>query len=40
MRKEMDRLWDSFFEERPIRKAEEIGEWVPSLDVSETKNEI
>jgi HSP20 family protein len=40
MRKEMDRLWDSFFEERPIRKAEETGEWVPSLDVSETKNEI
>jgi HSP20 family protein len=38
MRREMDRLWDSFFEERPRRKAEEVGEWLPSLDVSETKN--
>jgi len=40
MRREMDRLWDSFFEERPRRKAEEIGEWFPSLDVSETKNDL
>lgn len=40
MRREMDRLWDSFFEERPRRKAEEVGEWLPSLDVSETKNEL
>jgi HSP20 family protein len=40
MRREMDRLWDSFFEERPRRKAEEIGEWRPSLDVSETKNDL
>lgn len=38
MRREMDRLWDSFFE--PRRKGEEIGEWLPSLDVAETKNEI
>ncbi len=36
----MDRLWDSFFEERPRRKAEETGEWLPVLDVAETKNEI
>ena len=40
MRREMDRLWGSFFEERPRRKAEEIGEWLPSLDVSETKNDL
>jgi len=40
MRREMDRLWDSFFEGRPGRKAEEIGEWLPSLDVSETKNDV
>ena len=38
MRREMDRLWDSFFEERPQRKIEELGEWGPSLDLSETKN--
>jgi HSP20 family protein len=37
MRSEMDRLWDAFFEGRPrVRE----GEWVPSLDVSETKNEL
>lgn len=40
MRREMDRLWDSFFEGKPSRKAEEVGEWLPSLDVSETKNDV
>jgi HSP20 family protein len=40
MRREMDRLWDSFFEERPQRKIEELGEWGPSLDLSETKNDL
>jgi HSP20 family protein len=37
LRKEMDRLWDSFFEGRPRVR---IGEWFPSLDVAETKNDI
>ena len=40
MRREMDHLWDSFFEERPRRKIEELGEWGPSLDLSETKNDL
>jgi HSP20 family protein len=40
VRREMDRLWDSFFEERPTRRVAEMGEWLPSLDVSETKNDI
>ena len=40
MRREMDRLWDSFFEGRPSRKVEEVGEWSPTLDVSETKNDL
>jgi len=40
MRSEMDRLWDSFFEGRPRVRGEEAGEWHPSLDVAETKNEI
>jgi HSP20 family protein len=39
MRREMDRLWDSFFEERP-RKRVEKREWLPSLDVAETKDDI
>jgi len=37
MRGEMDRLWDSFFEGRPRVR---FGEWFPSLDVAETKNDI
>jgi HSP20 family protein len=38
LRREMDRLWDSFFGERlfPTRIWER--EWAPSLDVSETKD--
>jgi len=39
MRSEMDRLWDSFFEKGTLR-GEEGGEWLPSLDVAETRNEI
>jgi HSP20 family protein len=38
MRREMDRIWDSFFERRPAR-VEEAAEWFPTLDVSETKND-
>jgi HSP20 family protein len=38
MRREMDRLWDSFFETGP--RAGEAGEWIPSLDMAETKNEL
>ncbi len=40
MRRDMDRFWDSFFEGAPRRRGEERGEWLPSLDVSETKNEL
>jgi len=40
MRRDMDRLWDSFFEGGLRRKTEGAGEWLPSLDVSETKNEL
>ncbi len=41
MRSEMDRLWDSFFEDRPtVRTGDWMGEWLPSLDFSETKNEF
>lgn len=38
IRREVDRLWDSFFEKRPAR-VEEVSEWFPSLDVSETDSE-
>jgi HSP20 family protein len=36
-RREMDRLWDSFFGERPLARIWER-EWAPSLDLSETKD--
>jgi HSP20 family protein len=39
MRRDMDRLWNSFFERGSLR-GEDGGEWLPSLDVAETKNEI
>ena len=37
MRKEMDRLWDSFFGERPLARIWER-EWRPFVDLSETKD--
>ena len=40
MRRDMDRLWDSFFEGGLTKRGEERGGWLPSLDVSETKNEL
>jgi HSP20 family protein len=40
IRREMDRLWDSFLEGRPTRRAGDGGEWLPSIDVSETKSDL
>jgi HSP20 family protein len=40
MRREMDRLWDSFFERGAKTRTEEAVEWYPSLDVAETKNDL
>jgi len=40
MRREMDRLWDSFFEGKPTSRAGEEGQWLPSLDISETKGDL
>jgi HSP20 family protein len=39
MRRDMDRFWDSFFQ-RGVRRTDEDAEWLPSLDVAETKDEI
>ena len=38
-RKEMDRLWNRFLGETPLARTF-VEEWVPSADVSETKNDI
>ena len=40
MRREMDRMWDSFFERRPWFMVEEEGEWLPALDLAETGDEF
>src|SRR3990170_4615174 len=39
MRREMDRLWESLVE-GGLRKGEGSGEWLPSLDIAETKNGV
>ncbi len=38
MRREMDRLWDSFLERKPSSTKED--EFLPSVDLSETENEL
>ena len=38
LKREMDRMWERFFGESPIQ---EVGaEWIPPLNVAETKDEI
>lgn len=38
MRREMDRLWDSFLERKPSSTKQD--EFLPSIDLSETENEL
>ncbi len=38
LRREMDRIWDRFSGEKPAEQPG--GEWVPSLDVSESQDRI
>ena len=40
LRSEMERLYDRFFDLRPIRRFTDDGEWMISVDVSETAKEI
>ncbi len=40
MKMEMDRLWNSFSEGVLRRKTDEDGGWLPSLDISETKDDL
>jgi HSP20 family protein len=39
LRQEMDRLFDRFFETRPD-EVPVLGDWVPDMDVSETKDAV
>lgn len=41
VRSEMDKLWDTFLFGRPMKeRAEGESEWLPAVDVIETRNEI
>jgi len=40
LRSEMERLYDRFFDLRPIRRFTDDGEWMPSVDVSATEKEL
>ena len=40
MRREMDRLWDTFLEGDVRKGSKEDSAWLPSVDVSETKNDV
>ena len=39
-RREMDRLFDRFFEGWPFKPSPQEGPWAPSVDVSETEKEV
>ena len=40
MRREMDRLWDTLLEGDVRKESKEDSVWLPSVDVSETKNDL
>jgi HSP20 family protein len=40
IRREMDRVWDSFLEGSRVRRVGEAGQWLASIDVSETKSDM
>jgi len=40
LRREMDLLWESFLGGKPGRRTRLEGEWLPSLDVTETKGDL
>lgn len=40
LRNEMERLYDRFLDLRPFYRLAQEGEWMPSVDVSETAKEI
>ena len=40
LRKEMDSLWNRFFPETPFHERYESHEWLPSIDLKETKEKL
>jgi len=40
MRREMERVWDTFLEGDVRKESKKDSVWLPSVDVSETKNDV
>ena len=40
LRREMDTLWDQFFPEKPFREEYLTRGWLPSIDLTETKDKL
>ena len=40
LRREMDSLWDRLFPERPFHERYATHEWLPSIDLKETKDKV
>ena len=40
LRREMDSLWDRFFPETPFHERYVTHEWLPSIDLKETKDKL
>jgi len=40
LRKEMDSLWDRFFPETPFHERLVTHEWLPTIDLTETKDKL
>jgi HSP20 family protein len=40
LQKEMDSLWDRFFPETPFRERHVTHEWLPAVDLTETKDKL
>jgi HSP20 family protein len=40
LRSEMDSLWDRFFPEKPFHERFTTYEWLPSIDLTETKDKL
>ncbi len=40
LRREMDSLWNRFFPELSYQEGFAVGEWLPSIDLKETKDKL
>jgi HSP20 family protein len=40
MRRDLDSLWDRFFPEKPFHERFTTHEWLPSIDLAETKDKL